>query len=1434
MTENPTKRFFIQLKSTSMLIAIATLTSSFTLWLVESPVKYVLFIFEIFVTVTVYFTLNSNDREFGSFRNRLGTISMLATKIFSGLYASVLLVSSSLVLILLNTFHVDGTQSIQLLLSFLTASFLVGYSLLNIFKIDKYLSRLEVIVLSYLTSFIFSGFSTLVLVSFDEKTRGIVIPLLFILIGLCSLIQHIKSRSRDSDSEFTTHSLASLCKNTDLLAIGLALTFYVIFYYFTYPNFTYIPGSDISRHFSDSVILSRSPDLYAGHTTYILFHAFEAAFYTLAGSPQQLAPFQSIQVLLNLFLPISVYILAKRFFGRIDMRIPGISTILYAISSNFSFVYFAQLKLLNTTGIEAHLLGAEVAERSFNGTVNFLQPFPWFVPLSVSFVLFVAAVLLLGAREMPRRKFVPLFTIIILAMYLTHSSEAVIFVVLIAAYSFVSKKGDSIRLNEALYSSLLSFIFAAAFVILYTLIWTSALTTSSIPLNVMISLISPTLFVSAALLWRLKISRDFDFASKFIRGTTFYSILSNILVVVYLIGFITWVFNETFTTSSIYDTGVAPWFVYPLMLGIVGLLAVLAIRYFPNVLPNNNVRFIVASILIFVALGKILSLININLFITGYWEKRLLFYIFLFACLLAPWPLLKFRTQIDTKVWTKTLKNASVMTMVSLIILLGFSSMILQSVYWFSTTQDSSHLISGDELEAIKYLKTVLERDSHAFVITATNASKMNLAFAAPAYQFSLSNILFSSKFPEVPLMVLNAHNLDHAYIYVHQRDSSVLKSESWFTDHLLPMLPIIFSNGEVTILNATHYSSPVAKSDTSLLIPIDYRDNSWLYGYDILSQSGKNYTVMYDKDASALKSKNVILGFDPNPYYSYHDGFSSENNREWKNRSGTWEFSRDGLRAGDKSNAVENVILSPVMAQNVNISTSFRISTLDPTVANYVSIVNSWLDERNYQYAGITIFNDVVYVSFATVNDGKLSFNPAWPGMKTDLRWNPNTRFNMTLSIDGNRDLEQLSLNGTQYLRQEYHGISGHLGLSYGHVQDVVFNSFDIEDAEKLNLRDLPDYLKYVNSGGHLFVLNTNGYGSIANYLNILQKEEENLNSGKGLPLSGISQNGGRNNTQSPVTNSSNIFKTLKTESLIGHGKITYLNIHSVISDYLENKIGPRTQYQFFKNLSQLLPLQPYESSPPSLKDVPVIFKGLNANGGIILKTASVIFPSGTQLKEARIDSGNSTFSVENITGLDMQNFYYANLTSHNMSMTAGNGMYSDLLFKPFANSTVTITFSPITTTEIFAASGQDKLIHVSNVSKISLMNIEPFHIYVRQPTLEINNGNVSLDEFYPLELYSKGKLGSPNVMIHGNVMFSVLMSDSYALLSHFQVDGTAQRVSLDKPIAEPLLPPITISKMYSLPPFVRVLTLLPFLIAAVLIVLSRSEVVRPFNKIR
>jgi hypothetical protein len=218
------------------------------------------------------------------------------------------------------------------------------------------------------------------------------------------------------------------------------------------------------------------------------------------------------------------------------------------------------------------------------------------------------------------------------------------------------------------------------------------------------------------------------------------------------------------------------------------------------------------------------------------------------------------------------------------------------------------------------------------------------------------------------------------------------------------------------------------------------------------ISQAQSQTNLNNDQTNSMNQNSSSTTGSaGPILYPFFSDKFTLNDNNNWLILKGNWSYSLNGLQGGidGKINSPDNnLLLSPAASNNQSIiSASFRINNLDNNVSNYVSIVNSFKDIKNYQQAGINIYNGKVYVLFSNIVNGKLINNPAWPGLKTDLKWKPGTDYIMSVFNKGNS--QDLIINGTKFASRSDNTVdnNGYTGLNYGRVKDIVFNVFEVQN---------------------------------------------------------------------------------------------------------------------------------------------------------------------------------------------------------------------------------------------------------------------------------------------------------------------------------------------------------------------------------------------------
>lgn len=847
----------IDSKNLSIVIIMAITFSSLTLWLIDSWIKYPLFIFEIFTIFSLFLVFNNHNIKINQTSDVLKNLN-------EGLMIDIFFIISAFYLLILNLLKLEG-GIIQLILTLLCTSLLPGYALLNILKLNQFFSKIESLVFSFILSFSFTGIITFVTLPILQETRTIVILSSFIIVGSISAFKQKQNKT------FIIQK-ASFSKNIDIIPIIIVVSFAALTLLFMYPNSAMLPGTDISRHYAWSVTLSRTPDIYFA-SNYLFFHLNEATFISIANST--MINTQTVLVLLNLMLPLVFYVMAKPYLEKIDARLPSIATVFWILFTNnyggFAWLNFAKLKLSTISQTQIQLLST-TAQDTYNGTIygNFGS---WYSPASVSLVILMATIYLVHKTNIPKIKYIGLFSTLLVVSYFTHVDAVVLFTLFLALFGMVSKN-ENYNLSNAIKSSLFGFIIII--IIYYILSLISSRFMITLPLLYLtigcmialaFSLLTRKIIHKQLSIFRMKSKINTEFTTKGV-------IL--ILLIIYIAAFATWVLiGDTFKTSQVDAVGYIPWFIYPLMLGINGFLAIISLYYITKGTTRiySILTIFIAFLVVAFLIGKIVSIINISFFETGYWEKRFIWYIKISLAILAPISLLLLNIKIRKFRTHSTLKALASTVIIGLVVLSGISTAFLNIEYWHLQANNNALFASSEEMSAINALKEILNNDPKAFLITITETSGNIITFAAPADKLSLKQVFYTADTSEMALALLYRHPAySHAYIYLHNRDVTQLnKSSGVFLTRYLTEIPLVYSNSQVKIYNATKTSFPQITSDNVLTIDctekISKKETN--IAYKILSQGFYNYTVACDSNNKIFDAKTVILSFDPVPLNS-------------------------------------------------------------------------------------------------------------------------------------------------------------------------------------------------------------------------------------------------------------------------------------------------------------------------------------------------------------------------------------------------------------------------------------------------------------------------------------------------------------------------------------------------------------------------------------
>jgi hypothetical protein len=1398
----------VDAQSFTKCLIIALLVVAFscvTLWLVDSWIKYPLFLFEIATIIIFVLIINDYDVKISAKRR------IKLENIPTGTIIDLTLIFSSLILLIANAFQ-TSIGLIQLILSLLCTSLLSGYALLNVLGITQNFSTLETAVLSYTTSYILTAFVTFAAIILPEAMQNSLLLSLFIVLGIASTLKHIKSKTCSTARK-------SFAKNTDAIAVTLALAFYAFCFYLLYPGFTLLPGTDISEHYASSIILNRSPDVYIG-SAYLFAHLHESAFISLSNS--SLMATQTALAMLNLMLPLAFYIMAKVYLEKIEARFPSLATLFWVLFTNsfggFAWLYFVTLKISSTKQSQLQLLFF-AADKTYNGTVYGIFGL-WYVPAAISFILLITAIFLMYNREIERKKYFTFFSILIAALYLTHVTEAVVFILFLAVFALISKNQDY-RVDDALISSIIGLTIV---IIVYGIL---SLMTPRFIINasLLISVIAPIIISTIVLIFRRhirpKLSRfhkSFKVDKRFIG-----KILVTALFFAYCVALLSWTtVLDSFHTWQVDTIGLVPWFMYPIMLGINGLLAILALYYLAedSKLYGAFALFITFMVFAFIA-GKIVSTINLYFFDAGYWEKRFIWFIKIPLAILAPIPIIYIIDKLRKRNVDIKVKMFASATLIGVIVLYGISTTFLNLEYWNIVVNDPSNKPSQTEMEAINTLRKIFEDDPKSWLATVTGKSSAIATFAAPSDQLVVKQYLYTAYRPEMAFSQLYRHPAyDHAYIYLHNRDLAQLsKFADRFLASYIKMLPIVYENSEVKIYNVSKVSPPLPNSDTVLILPLDKSlcDEQTLYtAYSLLSQGLYNYTVAYDLDDKALNSKTVVLAYDPpegNILTSLFGDDFNETLASYTIVKGSWQITSGELLGGETGKYGEGIILSPVSAENFTASFKAKPASGNASVLNYISLIYSWVDSKNYRIADIMFGADYcVYVLFRTIVNGVEQAIPNWPGIKTDVKWNFGDEYNVTVTVNGT--LNQIAVNGKTYLTIDLENIPGRIGLRYYRFYQVSFDNFSLTYNVLLNLRPIEDYLTYLESGGKLIILNTNGYNSFANNLFSVEnftlnaekiemgKETLNLPTQIAMPkltlknstISVLSRYVGLNN-ENPFIIKQNF----------GNGELFYVNVKPIVEVLRKDEAS--AYYPLLGSLLDDLSLQ--KIRPNYILSADGYVKEIRLKNDVTVETASLIFPLKTTLKQVEIKTSNGTIAFFNVTSIKMESYSKLLVKTGNVTLSDGQGFYTTLKL----NTTFTIEpCEGMLNLEIATEEAKHYITHVEQISITPHGAIQPL---ARTPKVSANE--VAFIEFYTLgSLNWQTRTYGQNLKVKGTTSLQIILSDSYTMLGNVKLGKSFER---DPPI-------VTFDEFSTIPTAIFwTLLLLPIFIGVILIFTSKQQ---------
>jgi hypothetical protein len=827
---------------------IATVFSIPTLWLIGGWIKYVFFILEL-ATIFVI-CLSFYRRFFVSFVFRI--------PIFNYLDYILLLVSSILFLLnFLNTYLI-----LNVVLALIVSSFLPGYAILRLTKLCFLHNPAELIVLSFGLSIPVDVIMMTFLRSFSETT--IILSTIYLVISLMLFAANRVHREQKA-TVYILHEPKKYSL-TNFLLLLLVVIFFIVFICLLYPMMVYAPGFDIVRQYTQAQVFLKTTQAYPDW--YPFFTIYRAAVSSLSSSQMSLSQMPVLQTsmaFMSVMVILSFYNMANVYLKKFDDRLPVISTICWVLLSGFGWIYLAIEKVKDPFLANINYFG-RVSNISFGDVGSGLGSnlFLWFRAQTVSFTILFLLLYLMKRYDISRKFFIFIFSILVTTLFFTHFPELVMLVLLFFILFLFNPK-IQIRLKDALASTVIGLLPVIPVSLLFRYVDGIKVPMPSYLVLILfiITLFSYFLFDKK----RCELHLNEKLKVK--------TLMPIFFLILFISGFIVWELGEfSFAINLVGNTGSIPWFIYPISLGVVGLLGLISILVCKK-LWNDSIVLFVFLLFSSVILGRIVSIINSSFFQTGYVESRFLLYTSVAAALLAPLVIYQTINFLQTRKRFEHIKlfNKPVILtalLIGIIVFSGISSTLLTvESYADIYGAHPEYLLTKQDLAALSSLSSVSTANSQPVLLTVSDSSINDLQYIPT--QWIIDNYLlpsiWASSYPELPSVFLYNGRYSEPYIYLSPNDLLSLTASNWqngyLTQHLLPNLPMVYSSSNITIQKVLSGVPAVLNGAAVLVEPFNNQSNNYLYAFDAMSLGEYNFTTKLDCDPSVSSNKIIVLSTD-------------------------------------------------------------------------------------------------------------------------------------------------------------------------------------------------------------------------------------------------------------------------------------------------------------------------------------------------------------------------------------------------------------------------------------------------------------------------------------------------------------------------------------------------------------------------------------------
>jgi hypothetical protein len=763
-----------------------------------------------------------------------------------------------LIILQLTNVYIEPINAVLYVIVFI---FTPGFSLINILKFKPSFSRLEFVALAYPLSLTLLAIIGTITLIFPSNLRAISALLSITFLSIISLLVTIKEKQK-------VIKLQELIVKGHELILVIILLIFMFFFIELYPKITRIPGLDISWNYIQALAFTNDirGDFSSPSGLYPLFNVYQSSIIYIV--KPSVETFHVITIFLNLLTILSFYCMASQFLKRYGDHTPAIATLIWAMFSGFGWLNF--LTRINSNSNVSFLSLIRQVDAFSYGGITWNRLF-FYLSMEVSLTLVFAILYLLKRNDLNERKQFILFFFLMTPLPLMHAYAMYFLFAILLCFAIIHSQELKKTLKLAAYSLVI-----ASF--------------SSLVLNYILAFKAPTismniitfyeyLFIGLAIFSIIILKNNTPKKFIAISNRLFDSkptgvMIVTLLLLIYFASLLFWLSgNFAFNFSDLNRFGYVPWLLFPVKLGITGILAIVAIYplFWDKRYRSREMGAFFTSVLLMITVSRLTVTMqmqyfsnytfifdswfseNVRQIVLSFREERMFE---LFKIPLAILASIVFSTNVLNKFKitnTNLLKHLAISCLIAVIFLSGVSSTLLGFEYWKQRSNESQ--LNPFKLDALNTFTNKSYKNGTS-IITSPNISTSNLNFTGATTIVSESSAAWESKSPELPLFVTRYSQNSPTYIYLHKTNNYQELSAfiGNYLEHLSRTANTYIENKDIQIKIISNGSIPTPQSSTALVIPYD--KSTMTISKPLYQEVDKQYKVLslfFNKDLPSL-----------------------------------------------------------------------------------------------------------------------------------------------------------------------------------------------------------------------------------------------------------------------------------------------------------------------------------------------------------------------------------------------------------------------------------------------------------------------------------------------------------------------------------------------------------------------------------------------------